>query len=130
MHETRDEIQNFASRLANTQDFKFAREPRYSCRECRDNGWVSIWTPSTIRSAIDDPDRTKWRTCVVLCSCRAADRNAVEFRTGERIGKPLPIFGEKAWHINAKSPTAKADAATYVHRPENYNEAFAGMDAS
>ena len=110
---------------------RFAREPRYTCRECCDSGWVSIFDPRVVRQATIDPDAVKhWLTVMVLCGCDSAEEHKGKFTAGPRAGNYLPVFGEKAWHFNSRSQTAKADAAAYVHKSANYNEALAGVGQS
>ena len=94
-------------------------EYRYDCPECWDTGMVKIWHPQTIAKAIKQPDEAfAWKTCVVRCTCAAADRVATSFRaernpTRKDRGQLLPTFGDRPWHINANHPDAKAKAATF-----------------
>ena len=116
-------------RIKQIQGMTFGREHRYRCPECQDTGWVSIWSPATVKRAVAGHDGP-WKTCVLACSCESSDFVANKFRAGKRSGKTIPVFGDEPWHVNAKRTDAKAKAALYEHRPENFNEAFAGMDTT
>lgn len=101
-------------------DFKNYRytEHQVYCEECEDTGHVSIWHPDTVRDAMIDPDRTIWRKCAVLCTCDKIDVMGTHWPKKWNVanaGKPLPVFGDQPWHINARHPDAKAKAANYGH---------------
>ena len=102
---------------------------RVRCAECQDTGTVMVWTPETIKQAIRDPDNVRWRDCAVNCRCEAADSKATHWpeRSSKR-GDPVQVFGDQPWHINVRWHDSKAKAATYEHRSENYNDAFAEFE--
>lgn len=105
---------------------KYRRDDRVKCLECRDYGWVSIWHPRTLQQAAKDPDATIRKKCVVRCNCDAPGPKVFKGKSKGPDGEhpPIPVFGTKDWHISTNGPEAKAEAAAYVYRPPNYNEAF------
>ena len=110
--------------------FNFAPEQRFRCLRCRDSGWVEIWHPDTIADAVrTDGNPKRWHTCLCLCTCSAADKVPTHFSeriSSRRAGQPIPVFGEKRWHIAVNEPDARAKAAMYQHQPDNYYDEFAG----
>jgi hypothetical protein len=126
---------SITQRYGDIQGLKFGREQRYFCAECHDGGWVKIFRPEVIEKAIVDPDLVEiWATCLTVCSCKIRPEGQeqdfpLEFREGPRAGKPIPVFGEAWWHINANHPDAKAQAAMLEKpKPEGYVEEFAEYD--
>lgn len=124
---------NYDARIRQLEARDHGREDRYHCLQCRDTGWVTIWHPSAIQKAVKDVDAMQpkdWHTCVALCECPKADTQASHFSESSRhsrAGKPIPKFGEQAWHIATRGPDdteSKAAAACYQHRPEGFNTEF------
>ena len=100
-----------------------SRHISFRCLECEDTGFVSVWTPATIKSAIQDPDNTIWRSCAVLCCCEAADTKATHWpERSKRRGAPLPVFGQQPWHINTRWRDAKTRACAYRHPSNGFDE--------
>jgi hypothetical protein len=113
----------------------------YRCLDCLDTRFATIFTPETVARISSDPEALRrpdwdhpkyWRTCVVLCPCKASERHGgkwSENSNSPQAGKHLPVFGEQPWHIAANRPDAKARVADYKHKPANYNEEFAGLNS-
>ncbi len=87
----------------------------FTCLECEDTGYVSIFWPRVIAQAIQDPDSVKWwKTCAALCYCEKGEVILEGWPPADKR-KPPVIFGSAWWHVNAKDPDAKAKAATLVN---------------
>jgi hypothetical protein len=97
------------------ENYRFAEPPRFHCLHCEDTGFVTIWQPDSIKQARRDPDDVEWRKCATACRCEkpVATEWPAHWNT-PNAGKPLPIFGERSWHIKATTETAKVDAALYI----------------
>lgn len=125
---------SISERMRDVEGMNFGREPRFFCVECCDGGWVKVFRPEVIQQAIEDAEVRIWATCLTVCPCKIrpegqAQDFPLEFRAGPRVGKPIPVFGESWWHVNANHPDAKAQAAMLEKpKPEGYYEEFAEYD--
>ena len=103
--------------------------PRFRCLICEDTGYVDVLTVKTILAIKANPDTTEpIRTCCMACNCEMGNRRAGERQLSGKVVR-MRRFGDQPWDISAGDPEARAKAATYEHKPPNFNEALAAFQS-